>query len=223
MPTRFRPHHPDQSLLLPPDLRDWLPEGHLAHHMSDRVDGLGLTAFFAPYEGDGRRKSPYEPRMTLKVFCYGHATGVVSSRGMARKLEEDVAFRVLGRRPGMQTSAICPSTGRRCVRTPPSVRPLATSLGNGAGTCRSAPYRIGPDGPGECPARPVRCRCRPSCGTCRCGGCRLRVRAQGVHKSSLRDSTTVDWSTAEVGQFWTPIGSIFNANDIPAASTTNIN
>ena len=95
MPTRFRPYHPDQGLLLPPDLRDWLQEGHLAHHVSDLVDGLDLAAFYAPHEGDGRRKSPYEPRMMLKVLIYGYATGVVSSRGMAHKLEENVAFRVL--------------------------------------------------------------------------------------------------------------------------------
>ena len=95
MPTTFRPYHPDQGLLLPSDMRDWLPEGHLAHHVSDLVDGLDLTAFYAPYEGDGRRKSPYEPRMMLKVLIYGYATGVFSSRGMARRLEEDVAFRVL--------------------------------------------------------------------------------------------------------------------------------
>ena len=95
MPTRFRPYHPGQGLLLPSDMRDWLPEGHLAHHVSDLVEGLDLTAFYAPYEGDGRRKSPYEPRMMLKVLIYGYATGVVSSRGLARKLQEDVAFRVL--------------------------------------------------------------------------------------------------------------------------------
>ena len=95
MPTRIRPYHPDQGLLLPPDSRDWLPEGHLAQNVSDLVDGLDLTAFCTPYEGDGRRKSPYEPRMMLKVLIYGYATGVVSSRGMARKLEEGVAFRVL--------------------------------------------------------------------------------------------------------------------------------
>ncbi len=95
MPTRFRPYHPDQGLLLPPDMRDWLPEGHLAHHVGDLVDGLDMTAFYAPCEGDGRRKSPYEPRMMLKVLIYGYATGVVSSRGLARKLQEDVAFRVL--------------------------------------------------------------------------------------------------------------------------------
>lgn len=95
MPTRFRPYHPDQGLLLPPDVRDWLSEGHLAVHVSDLVDELDLTPFYAPYEGDGRRKSPYEPVMMLKVLIYGYATGVVSSRGLARKLEEDVAFRVL--------------------------------------------------------------------------------------------------------------------------------
>ena len=95
MPTTFRPYRPDQGLLLAPDLRDWLPEGHLAHHVSDLVDGLDLTAFYARYEGDGRRKSPYEPRMMAKVLIYGYATGVFSSRGLARKLEEDVAFRVL--------------------------------------------------------------------------------------------------------------------------------
>ncbi len=71
MPTRFRPYHPDQGLLLPSDMRDWLPKGHLAHHVGDLVDGLDLSVFCAPYEGDGRRKSPYEPRMMLKVLIYG--------------------------------------------------------------------------------------------------------------------------------------------------------
>ena len=60
MPTTFRPYQPDQGLLLPCDLRDWLPAGHLAHHVSDLVDGLDLTVFYVRYEGDGRRKSPYE-------------------------------------------------------------------------------------------------------------------------------------------------------------------
>ena len=95
MSTTFRPTPRSRSLLLPPDVREWLPEGHLAHHVSDLVDGLDLTAFYAPYEGDGRRNAPYEPRMMVKVLLYAYATGVFSSRGIARKLEEDVAFRVL--------------------------------------------------------------------------------------------------------------------------------
>ena len=85
MPTTFLPHEPDQ-LLLAPDVRDWLAEGHLAHHVSDLADGLDLTAFYAPYEGDGRRNAPYEPRMMVKVLRYGYATGIFSSRGIARKL-----------------------------------------------------------------------------------------------------------------------------------------
>lgn len=95
MSTTFRPYVPEQPLLLPPDVREWLSEGHLAHHVSDLVDGLDLTAFYAPYEGDGRRNAPYSPRMMVKILLYAYATGVFSSRGIAKKLEEDVAFRVL--------------------------------------------------------------------------------------------------------------------------------
>ena len=72
-----------------------MPGGHMAHHVSDVVDDLDLSVSYACYEGDGRRKSPYEPRAMVKVLIYGYATGVFSSRGLTRKLEEDVAFRVL--------------------------------------------------------------------------------------------------------------------------------
>ena len=96
MPTTFRPYQPDQLLMLPESLQDWLPEGHLSQHVSDLVDGLDLRVFYDRYEGDGRRKSPYEPRMMVKVLIYGYTTGVFSSRRLAKKLEEDVAFRVLG-------------------------------------------------------------------------------------------------------------------------------
>ena len=107
MSTTFRPYVPDQSLLLPPDVREWLPEGHLAHHASDLVDGLDLTAFYALYEGDGRRNAPYEPRMMVKVLLYAYATGVFSSRRVARKLEEDVAFRVLAAGNFPQHRTLC--------------------------------------------------------------------------------------------------------------------
>ena len=107
MSTTFRPYAPDQSLLLPPDVREWLPEGHLAHHVSDLVDDLDLTAFYVPYEGDGRRNAPYEPRMMVKVLLYAYATGVFSSRRIARKLEEDVAFRVLAAGNFPQHRTLC--------------------------------------------------------------------------------------------------------------------
>lgn len=95
MPTSFRPYAPDQDLLLPVSLREWLPEDHLAYFISEVIEELDLSAFYAPYEGDGRRKQPFEPSMMLKVLVYAYVSGVFSSRKIARKLEEDVAFRVL--------------------------------------------------------------------------------------------------------------------------------
>ena len=96
MPTTFRPCAPDQSLLFPPSPRDWLPEGHLAFFIADTVAALNLQAFYAPYEGDGRRNQPFDPQMMVTVLVYAYATGTFSSRKIARKLQEDVAFRVLG-------------------------------------------------------------------------------------------------------------------------------
>lgn len=95
MPTTYRPYEPNQILLLPPSVSDWLPDGHLAHFINDAVDALDLSALHARYEGDGRRNMPFDPAMLVKVVLYGFASGVVSSRQVARKLHEDVAFRVL--------------------------------------------------------------------------------------------------------------------------------
>jgi transposase len=107
MPTSFRPYDPDQSLLLPPSPRDWLAEDHLAFFVSDTVDALDLSAFYERYEGDGRRNQPFDPRMMVKLLVYGYATGVFSSRKIARKLQDDVAFRVLaaGNYPAHRTIA----------------------------------------------------------------------------------------------------------------------
>ena len=107
MGTRFRPYQPKQLLMLPPDLREWVPEGHLAHQVSELVDGLELGAFYKPYEEDGRRNSPYEPRMMVKVLIYAYATGVFSSRKIAKKLEEDVAFRMLAAGNFPQHRTLC--------------------------------------------------------------------------------------------------------------------
>lgn len=95
MSTTFRPCAPDQSLLFPPSPRDWLPEGHLAFFIADTVAAVNLHAFYVPYEGDGRRNQPFDPRMMVTVLLYAYATGTFSSRRIARKLEEDVAYRVL--------------------------------------------------------------------------------------------------------------------------------
>lgn len=105
MGTSYRPYQPDQPFLLPPSLREWLPEDHLAYFISDTIDALDLRALYERYEGDGRRNQPYHPAMLLKVLVYCYATGVFSSRRIAAKLVEDVALRVLaaGNRPDFRT------------------------------------------------------------------------------------------------------------------------
>src|ERR1700678_2037953 len=65
MPTTYRPYMPEQGLLLPESLSDWLPEDHLAYFISDAVDALDLEAFHVRYEGDGRRRQPFDPRMMV--------------------------------------------------------------------------------------------------------------------------------------------------------------
>jgi transposase len=89
-------YDPEQGLLLPPDLREWLPEGHLALFISDVVDELDLSAIVRRYEsGDGRGRPPYHPLMMVKLLVYGYCIGKVSSRKLEKATYEDVAFRVL--------------------------------------------------------------------------------------------------------------------------------
>lgn len=96
MATSFLPYEPNQTFLLPPSPSEWLPENHLVYFISDIIDRLDLQKFYARYEGDGRRNQPYDPALLVKVIVYGYATGVFSSRKQAKKLYEDVAFRLLG-------------------------------------------------------------------------------------------------------------------------------
>lgn len=96
MNTSYVAYHPEQQQLLPSALQDWLPQGHLAYFISDTVDHLDLSAFHARYAGGGSRNQPFHPAMMVKVLIYGYATGIFSSRKIAKKLHEDVAFRVLG-------------------------------------------------------------------------------------------------------------------------------
>ncbi len=96
MPREFRRYEPDQSFLLPPSLRDWLPEDHLSFFISDAIDAMDLSAFEARYGDEGPGKQAFDPRMMLKVLVYAYATGTFSSRKIAAKLHEDVAYRVLG-------------------------------------------------------------------------------------------------------------------------------
>ena len=95
MPREYRRYEPDQELLLPPSLRDWLAEDHLAFFISDTIDAMDLSAFDARYGTEGPGKQAFDPRMMVKVLVYAYATGTFSSRKIAAKLHDDVAFRFL--------------------------------------------------------------------------------------------------------------------------------
>jgi transposase len=92
----FRPYEPDQVLLMAPVLRDWVPEGDLAHFVSDMVDSgaLDLSAIYADYTEE-RGFPPYDPRLMVKLLIYGYAVGVTSSRKLERATYRDVAVRML--------------------------------------------------------------------------------------------------------------------------------
>ena len=104
MAKTFRPYEPDQMLLMPPSLADWVPEDHLARFVRDVVDTLDLTAIEAAYTEE-RGYPPYHPRMMVAVLLYAYATGTYSSRKMARRVVEDVAMRFLaaGNQPDFRT------------------------------------------------------------------------------------------------------------------------
>ena len=95
MSKTYRPYDPDQQLLLPAALQEWLPDDHLAYFISDVVDQMDLSEITARYEQESRGGPPYHPRMMVKVLLYGYCVGVASSRRIAQRLHEDIAFRVL--------------------------------------------------------------------------------------------------------------------------------
>ena len=86
----------DQTLLFPPSLHDWLPEGHLARFLLDVVSALDLSAIYKSYQSkDGRGQAAYAPEMMVRLLLYGYARGVYSSRKIQTRTFEDVAFRYL--------------------------------------------------------------------------------------------------------------------------------
>src|SRR5947207_4974461 len=105
MAKTYRSYLPEQDLLLPPSLREWLPDDHLVYFVSDVVDQLNLSAIESVYEEDDRGQPPYHPRMMTKILLYGYCVGVFSSRKIQKHLVEDVAFRVLaaGNQPDFRT------------------------------------------------------------------------------------------------------------------------
>jgi transposase len=106
MAKTFREYEPDQLLLMPPSLRDWLPEDHLVYFVSDLVERLDLSEILDSYDEE-RGYPPYHPVMMTKLLLYGYAVGIRSSRKLQQGTREHVAFRVLcaGNEPDFRTIA----------------------------------------------------------------------------------------------------------------------
>jgi len=104
MAKTFRPFERDQLLLMPPSLHDWVPEEHLARFLADVVETLDLEAIEDTY-AEERGYPPYHPRMMVSVLLYAYCTGTYSSRKIAAKLVDSVAFRFLaaGNQPDFRT------------------------------------------------------------------------------------------------------------------------
>ena len=105
MPKTFRPYAADQMMLLPSSVREWVPEGDMAHFISDIVDALDLSEIEAVYEEEMRGYPPYHPRMMTKLWLYAYAVGIRSCRKLARLATRDVGCMMLaaGNRPDFRT------------------------------------------------------------------------------------------------------------------------
>jgi transposase len=95
MPQNFLACDRDQDLLLPPNLRDWLPDDHFTWFVLDAVEAMDLAAFYAAYRTDGHGRAAHDPQMMVALLLYAYAKGERSSRAIERALHEDVAYRVI--------------------------------------------------------------------------------------------------------------------------------
>ncbi len=92
---KFRTYQPEQLLLLPQSIDEWLPENHLARFVSDLVDQLDLSEIIDSYDFEKGGQPPYHPLMMTKLLLYAYCTGTMSSRRIERATWEHVPYRVL--------------------------------------------------------------------------------------------------------------------------------
>ena len=103
----FKDCNRDQMYLMPPSLKEWLPEGHLAYFIIDVVERLDLSEIYDSYGGDGRGRPPYNPSMMVSLLLYAYCVGMPSSRRIERATCEDVAFRVIAANQHPDHDSIC--------------------------------------------------------------------------------------------------------------------
>jgi transposase len=121
----------DQGFLLPPDVRDWLPAGHLAWFVIDTVGQLDLSAIYGDYRADGHGRPAHDPAMMVALLLYAYAVGERSSRRIERRCVEDVAFRVIAANQTPDHATIARFRARHDRR-------LAALFGGVLGLCRRA-------------------------------------------------------------------------------------
>lgn len=95
MVQNFRPVERDQTYLMPPSLRDWLPADDLAWFVLDAVRQLDLALIYARYRSDGWGVPAFEPAMMTALLLYAYATGERSSRRIETRCRRDIAYRVI--------------------------------------------------------------------------------------------------------------------------------
>ena len=94
MSYNFRPIERD-SFLLPPDMKEWLPEGHFAYVLVEVIGSLDFSEFVGRYRADGVGATAFHPQIEAGVILYGYSEGLKSSRQIERRCQEDVACRVV--------------------------------------------------------------------------------------------------------------------------------
>jgi transposase len=95
MAQNFLSYDREQELLLPPSLRDWLDEDHVAWFVLDAVQTIDLSEFYGAYRADGHGRAAHDPAMMVALLLYSYAMGERSSRAIERRCREDVPSRVI--------------------------------------------------------------------------------------------------------------------------------
>ena len=116
---------------MPADLREWLPEDHLAWFVLDTVSELDLEPFLRAYRSDGWGRAAHDPEMMVALCLYAYATGERSSRRIERRCSEDIAYRVITANRAPDHSTIARFQVRHAKR-------LAELLGQILGLCARA-------------------------------------------------------------------------------------
>ena len=134
MPQNFLSCEREQVLLMPPCLRDWLPEDHLAWFILASVEQLDLEAFYISCRADGHGRAAHDPAMMVALLVYAYARGQRSSRGIERACVEDIAFRVIAANqvPGFRRSS-------PPIQALPRLIDLCATATDGSGTLPGAP------------------------------------------------------------------------------------